>query len=100
MPPEWFEEVRPLLKNGVQTIIEKVEPDSDLPTQTFYQLSSGTLLPSASQFEVQAPGEFFEDKLLFDHFYEGELRKPAEIIFENLPDLPEDTLTRRGSGLS
>lgn len=91
MVPDWFTDVRPLVKDGVRTVIERHrDTDVDPPTQTFYQLSSGGFMNNTEGFSVPVPGSFFEDNDVFDNLYNDEFAEPAHRIYEQLPDLPED----------
>jgi len=45
MPLEWGADVRPLIENGVQAVIERYsDVDVDPPARTFSQLSTGEFM--------------------------------------------------------
>lgn len=91
MPPEWGADVRPLIKDGVQAVIERHnDVDVDLPTQTFHQLSAGGFMQNTEEVSVSAPGDLFDDRDLFDNLYAGEFAEPAQLIYDQLPDPTDD----------
>ena len=92
MPPDWYTDIRPVVKDGVQTVIERhSDADIDLPTQTFHNLSSGSLIDTTEEVSVAVPGDIFDDKDLFDSLYEGEFREAAQRIYDQLPDPSGDS---------
>ncbi|WP_128478925.1 hypothetical protein [Halorussus pelagicus] len=91
MPPDWDSDVRLLIKDRVQAIIERYsDVDVDLPTQTFHRLNSGGFIDNTEEFSVPVPGDVFEDTDVFDNLYNGEFGEVASRIYEELPDPPED----------
>jgi hypothetical protein len=91
MPPEWGADVRPLIKDGVQAVIERhSDVDVDPPTQTFHQLSTGGFMQNTAEDSVPAPGDVFDDRGLFDNLYAGEFAEAAQVIYDQLPDPPDD----------
>jgi len=84
MPPDWYTDIRPVVKDGVQTVIERhSDADIDLPTQTFHNLSSGSLIDTTEEVSVAVPGDIFDDKDLFDSLYEGEFRRQHSVSMTN-----------------
>ncbi|MFC4451201.1 HEPN domain-containing protein [Halorussus aquaticus] len=96
MEPKWFDEARPLVKKGVKAVIDEIKTETNIPTETFQQLSSGTLLPSTSSEQVSVPGNLLKDNDVFDNLYNGEFADAAEFIFENLQSPPEDETYSEG----
>lgn len=94
MTPDWFSEVRPLIKEGVQQIVEQNDFEESDSSQTFHKLTSEGLFPNTEQFTVPAPGQYFQNELTYDEFYSREFEEPAEIIFRNLPDPTNSELSR------
>src|SRR6056297_1524101 len=91
MPPEWGVDVRPLIKEGVQAVIERhSDVDVDPPTRTFHQLSTGGFMQNTEEVTVPVPGDFFDDKDVFDNLYAGEFAEAAQLIYDQLPDPPDD----------
>src|SRR6056297_2964537 len=91
MPPEWGVDVRPLIKEGVQAVIERhSDVDVDPPTRTFYQLSTGGFMQNTEEITVPTPGDLFDDRDLFDNLYASEFAEPAQRIYDQLPDPPDD----------
>ena len=91
MPPEWGADVRPLIKDGVQAVIERhSDVDVDPPTRTFNQLSAGGFMQNTEEVSVPAPGDLFDDRDLFDTLYAGEFAEAAQVIYDQLPDPPDD----------
>lgn len=91
MAPDWFSDVHPLVKDGVRTVIKRHEDtDIDTPAQSFYQLSSSGLIDNTEEFSVPVPGNFFEDKDVFDDLYNDEFAEAAHCIYKQLPDPPDD----------
>ncbi|WP_430506213.1 hypothetical protein [Haloparvum sp. PAK95] len=91
MAPVWFSDVRPLIKNGVEKVIEQHQNvDIDPPIQTFHQLSSGGFIDNTEEFSVPTPGDLFDDNDLFDNLYEGEFKEAAQRIYAQLPEPPDD----------
>ncbi|QIB79087.1 hypothetical protein G3A49_13480 [Haloferax volcanii] len=91
MPPEWDVDIRPLIKEGAQAVIER-HPDVDVdpPTRTFYQLSTGGFMQNTEEITVPTPGDLFDDRDLFDNIYASEFAEPAQRIYDQLPDPPDD----------
>lgn len=91
MPPNWGADVRPLIKDGIQAVIERhSNVDVDPPTQTFHQLSAGGFMQNTEEVSVPAPGDVFDDRDLFDNLYVGEFSEAAQLIYDQLPDPPDD----------
>ena len=78
MPPEWGTDVRQLIKKGVRAVIERhSNMDVDPPARTFHQLSTGGFMQNTEEVTVPVPGDFFDDKDVFDNLYAGEFAEPA-----------------------
>jgi hypothetical protein len=91
MPPEWGADVRPLIKDGVQAVIERHnDVDIDLPIRTFHQLSSGGFMQNTEEVPAPTPGDLFDDKDLFDTLYAGEFEEAAQLIYDQLSAPPDD----------
>ncbi len=90
MPPEWGAELRPLIKEGVKSVIDRhSDADVDPPTRTFHKLSSDGFMQNTEELSAAVPGSFFEDTDVFDNLYTGEFAEPAQRIYDHLPDPPD-----------
>ena len=91
MSPKWGADVRPLIKEGVRAVIERHSGvDVDPPTRTFYQLSAGGFMQNTEEATVPSPGDFLDDKDVFDNLYAGEFAEAAQLIYDQLPDPSDD----------
>ncbi|RZH66464.1 hypothetical protein [Natrinema altunense] len=92
MPPDWFAEVRPLVEDGVRTVIERNRAViEDPPTKTFYRLLSDGVFDNTTEFTVPVPGRAFADTAAFDTLYTHEFEDVARRIYTRLPDPLADT---------
>lgn len=91
MSPDWFTDVRPLVKDGTRSVIQRHEDaEIDAATMTFYRLNSTGFMDNTEEFTVDVPENVFEDQDVFDNLYEGEFTEAALNIYEHVPDPPED----------
>jgi len=91
MPPEWGADVRPLIKDGVEAVIERYsQVDIDPRTRTFHLLSAEGFMQNTQEVSVPAPGDRFDDDDLFDNLYVGEFEEAAQFIYDQLPAPPTD----------
>lgn len=91
MPPNWFDDVRPLIKDSIQELINRLQTNEvQPPTQTFHRLDSSNFMGNTTEFDVAVPGRLLESDDVFNDLYRGEFEESARFIYKHLPDPPEE----------